>query len=126
VDSPSVANQTPFAASLPPTPTSSPNTTSLPFVTPTEMASQQSLTRPSPMVSEAPKAGGYNFTVIAIVILSVFFLILYVMLYYGKLNMVTDLVGGERVVNHRKIVWWCVILTAIFAIILAVGYKSMK
>tara|TARA_R110002072_G_scaffold45565_4_gene126795 strand:- start:103550 stop:104050 length:501 start_codon:yes stop_codon:yes gene_type:complete len=69
--------------------------------------------------------GGYQFNLMAVVLLAVFFLVMYLFLYYSKLNMVTDLVNGERVLNHRKIVWWCVIFTAILAILLYIGYKTM-
>lgn len=69
---------------------------------------------------------GYNMVLIGIVMIIFVFLAIYLVLYLSHLNMVTDLVNGERVLNHRKCVFWTAVLGTALVLALYAGYRSLR
>jgi magnesium-transporting ATPase (P-type) len=65
----------------------------------------------------APKRGwGYVFRPLNIIFLILVFIIVFITLYASKMNMVTNLEVGERVINNRKLILWSIIITIVVAI----------
>lgn len=64
----------------------------------------------------AKKEWGISFNPLNIIWLILIFIIVIIILYSTKPNMVTDLVNGERLINNNKLVLWTVIITIIIAV----------
>lgn len=62
------------------------------------------------------KEWGYSFNPLNIVWLILIFIIVIIILYTTRPNMVTDLVNGERIINNNKLVLWTVIITIVIAV----------
>lgn len=67
---------------------------------------------------EVPKKGwGYIFSPLNIIFLILVFIIVFITLYSSKLNMVTNLENGERVLNNKKLILWSVVVTIIISLL---------
>lgn len=74
--------------------------------------------------TEPPKKGwGYVFSPLNIIFLILVFIIVFITLYCSKLNLVTNLEDGHRVMNNKKLILWSVVITIIVAI---VGFFTMS
>ena len=68
--------------------------------------------------AEPPKKGwGYIFSPLNIIFLILVFIIVFITLYGSRLNLVTDLDNGERVLNNRKLILWSVVITVVIAVL---------
>lgn len=79
-----------------------------------------------PHPTEVPKTKrtpGYAFNPLNIIWLILIFLAVFLILYTTKINAVTDLVNGDRVLNSRKLIFWSVLVTLIIGVL---GYVIMS
>ena len=85
--------------------------------------SSEIVTQPAPVEidivgAEPPKKGwGYIFSPLNIIFLILVFIIVFITLYSSKLNLVTNLEDGVRVLNNKKLILWSVVITIIVAIV---------
>lgn len=69
------------------------------------------------------KAQGYKFNLMNVVWLVVIFIAVFLILYASKINVVTDLENGERVINNKKLIFWSVLISIIIGVL---GYIGMR
>lgn len=65
---------------------------------------------------------GYSFNPLNIIWLILIFIAVFLILYTTKVNMVTDLVNGERLLNSRKLIFWSVLISLLIGVL---GYVIM-
>lgn len=70
--------------------------------------------------------GGYGFTLMTIFVIVLIYMIVCAVLYMSNLNMVTDLVNGERVINKSKLTLWTFIIGSVLALLLIAAYRSFR
>lgn len=68
--------------------------------------------------------GSINMVIASVVIISFVYIAVFVILYLSSLNMVTDLVDGERVLNTRKVTLWTFIIGTALLLALYAGYRA--
>ncbi len=87
-------------------------------------ASTPQVEQPHHVEEAKPKrTPGYAFNPLNIIWLILIFLAVFLILYTTKINAVTDLVNGDRVLNSRKLIFWSVLVTLIIGIL---GYVIMS
>lgn len=81
----------------------------------------------APVVTTSqPQEWGYNIPVYTIFFLLVIFVAVWLILAASKMNFVTDLVNGERVLNNGKVLLWTVVIGIILSVLLLVIMSSIK
>ncbi len=74
-------------------------------------------------------AWGYKFKAMSVIGAILIFIIVWVLLFTGKFNIVTDLTNDQRVINTRKLLIWTIIIGAIINIVVFGGifmYRRRK
>jgi len=93
-------------------------------VSPSQPAVQTNHPLSGSATTREKKEWGFHFNPLNIVWLVLIFIIVLVILYTSKPNMVTNLENGIRVLNNNKLVLWTVIITIVIAV-MAFAIMSM-
>lgn len=80
-------------------------------------------TTPSVITEAKAQKPGYSFNPLNIIWLILIFIAVFLILYTTKLNMVTDLVNGERIINGNKLIFWSILISLIIAVL---GFVIVK
>lgn len=69
---------------------------------------------------------GFSFNPMMIIVLVFIFLVVFILLYVSKVNMVTDLINGERVINNSKLLFWTTLISIVLAVVALVIMVIVK
>jgi heme/copper-type cytochrome/quinol oxidase subunit 2 len=72
------------------------------------------------------KVWGYKFRAMYVIGGIIVFIAVWILLFTGKFNFVTDLADDQRVINTRKLLIWTIIIGAIIDIFLFAGIAMYK
>lgn len=113
-------------ASVPPSATKS--RTLSPSVGNAPLQSSPTEVRTAKAVVQTPeqKEWGYNFPATTIIWLMVVFVVVFLILWSSKMNFVTDLINGQRVINTGKVLLWTVVIGIIISVVLYAVMASLR
>ena len=95
---------------------------------PSRMSMTSGVTEAGQMTS-VDNSEGYSFDMKSLIWVVLVPVVVWILLYSAKFNMVTDLEDGKRVINTKKLVMWTIIISVVILVLLwlvLVAYPNRK